>query len=151
MKTAASYGLWEYVFIEGDSSSESISAQISGDLFNMPAGPVGFSLYLDDNKTEYSIDPSQAYLDDRVWGNTTTRGGGDRTRTSYSLELALPITANFNLYLAGRYDDYDEESYTNWWKNVLTKSLFSWKPTDNLLVRGGWGESFCCTKLTLHL
>ena len=145
-ETAASYGLWEYVFIEGDSSSESISAQISGDLFNMPAGPVGFSLYLDDNKTEYSIDPSQAYLDDRVWGNTTTRGGGDRTRTSYSLELALPITANFNLYLAGRYDDYDEESTQIGGKRT-DQVTFSWKPTDNLLVRGGWGESFAAPSL----
>jgi outer membrane receptor protein involved in Fe transport len=143
---AASYGLWEYAFIEGDSSSESLSFSMTGDLFTMPAGPVGFSLYLEDNETDYEIDPSQAYDDDRVWGRSTTEGGGERTRTSYSVEFALPLTANLNLYLAGRYDDYDEKSTQIGGKRT-DQVTFSWKPTDNLLVRGGWGESFAAPSL----
>jgi hypothetical protein len=143
---AASYGLWEYAFIEGDSSSESLSFSMTGDLFTMPAGPVGFSLFLDDNQTDYVIDPSQAYDDDRVWGRSTTEGGGERTRTSYSVEFALPLTANLNLYLAGRYDDYDEKSTQIGGKRT-DQVTFSWKPTDNLLVRGGWGESFAAPSL----
>ena len=80
MKWLQSYNLWEYAFIEGDSSSESINFhQLTGDLFTMPAGPVGFSLFLEDNQTDYEIDPSQAYDDDRVWGRSTTEGGGERT------------------------------------------------------------------------
>ena len=143
---AASYGLWDYAIIEGDSSSESLSFSITGDLFTMPAGPVGFSLYLEDNQTDYEIDPSQAYDDDRVWGRSTTEGGGERTRTSYSVEFALPLTANLNLYLAGRYDDYDEKSTQIGGKRT-DQVTFSWKPTDNLLVRGGWGESFAAPSL----
>jgi hypothetical protein len=143
---AASYGLWEYAFIEGESSSESISASISGELFNMPAGPVGFSLFLEDNQTDYMIDPSQAYDDDRVWGRSTTEGGGERTRTSYSVEFALPLTADLNLYVAERYDDYDEKSTQIGGKRT-SQITFSWKATDNLLVRGGWGESFAAPSL----
>ena len=143
---AESYGLWEYAFIEGESSSEAISASISGDLFNMPAGPVGFSLFLEDNKTDYIIDPSQAYDDDRVWGRSTTEGGGERTRTSYAVEFALPLTADLNLYLAERYDDYDEKSTQIGGKRT-SQVTFSWKAAENLLVRGGWSESFAAPSL----
>ena len=143
---AASYGLWEYAFIEGESSSESISAQISGDLFNMPAGPVGFSLFVDENKTDYEIDPSQQFDDDRVWGRSTTEGGGERTRSSYAIEMSIPLLANLNLYLASRYDDYDEKSTQIGGKNTDQVS-FTWKPTENLLVRGSWGESFAAPSL----
>ena len=143
---AASYGLWEYAFIEGESSSEAISFQVNGDLFTLPAGPVGFALYLEDNSTDYIIDPSQAFDDGRVWGRSTTEGGGERTRTSYSVEFALPISANANLYLAERYDDYDEKSTQIGGKRT-SQITFSWKPTDNLLVRGGWGESFAAPSL----
>ena len=75
-----------------------------------------------------------------------TEGGGERTRTSYSVDFALPLTANLNLYLAGRYDDYDEKSTQIGGKRT-DQVTFSWKPTDNLLVRGGWGESFAAPSL----
>jgi outer membrane receptor protein involved in Fe transport len=112
----------------------------------MPAGPVGFSLFLEDNQTDYMIDPSQAYDDERVWGRSTTEGGGERTRTSYSVEFALPLTADLNLYVAERYDDYDEKSTQIGGKRT-SQITFSWKATDNLLVRGGWGESFAAPSL----
>ena len=72
------------------------------------------------------IDPSQAYDDDRVWGRSTTEGGGERTRTSYSVEFALPLTADLNLYVAERYDDYDEKSTQIGGKRT-SQITFSWK------------------------
>ena len=56
---ADSYGLWKMAYINGDSSSESIQFNVSGDLFTLPAGPVGFALHLDDTTTDYQIRPDQ--------------------------------------------------------------------------------------------
>ena len=65
-ETAQSYNLWEYAYIEGDSSSETVNFNVAGDLFTMPAGPVQFALHLDDTTTEYEIDPGPQYDADNV-------------------------------------------------------------------------------------
>ena len=145
-ETAASYGLWRYNYIEGDSSSETLQFTMSGDLFNMPAGPVGFALHIEDTTTEYEIDPGPEFDADNVWGNSTTEGGGERTRSSYAVEFAVPLSAKLNLFLASRRDDYDEKSTQIGGKDT-DQVTFTWKPTDNLLIRGGWGESFAAPSL----
>jgi iron complex outermembrane receptor protein len=143
---ARSYGLWQYAYIEGESSSETIQFTTSGDIYTLPAGPVGFAFHYEDTSTDYLIDPGPQYDADNVWGNSTTEGGGERTRTSYALEFSIPVTATFNVYLATRNDDYDEIS-TQIGDRRTDQVTFSWKPTDNLLIRGGWGESFAAPSL----
>ena len=112
----------------------------------MPAGPVGFALHLEDTTTDYNIDPGPQYDAGNVWGNSTTKGGGERTRTSYAVETAIPVTANFDLYLARRSDSYDEKS-TQIGDRTTDQITFTWKPIDRLLIRGGWGESFAAPSL----
>ncbi|MDA9920927.1 TonB-dependent receptor [Gammaproteobacteria bacterium] len=145
-ETAASYGLWQRTYIEGESSSETLQFTTSGELFTLPAGPVGFALHLEDTTTDYNIDPGPQYDAGNVWGNSTTKGGGERTRTSYAIETAIPVTANFDLYLARRSDSYDEKS-TQIGDRTTDQITFTWKPIDRLLIRGGWGESFAAPSL----
>ena len=145
-ETAASYGLWQDTYIEGDSSSETVQFTTSGDLFTLPAGAVGFALHIEDTNTQYEIDPGPQYDADNVWGNSTTNGGGERTRTSYSIETSIPVTSNLDLYLARRNDSYDEVS-TQIGDRTTDQVTFTWKPFDRLLVRGGWGESFAAPSL----
>ena len=145
-ETAASFGLWQRIYIEGESSSETLQFTTSGELFTLPAGPVGFALHLEDTTTDYNIDPGPQYDAGNVWGNSTTKGGGERTRTSYAVEAAIPVTANFDLYLARRSDSYDEKS-TQIGDRTTDQITFTWKPIDRLLIRGGWGESFAAPSL----
>ena len=143
---AESYGLWDYVYINGDSSSESLQFNLSGELFTLPAGPVGFALHIDDTKTDYEINPDQAFLDGEIWGRSTTRGGGERTRQSMAVEFSVPVSADLNLYGARRYDDYDEIS-TQIGSRITDQLSFTWKPGENIMIRGGWGESFAAPSL----
>jgi outer membrane cobalamin receptor len=145
-ETAASYGLWQRTYIEGESSSETLQFTTSGELFTLPAGPVGFALHLEDTTTDYNIDPGPQYDAGNVWGNSTTKGGGERTRTSYAVEAIVPVAANFDLYLARRSDSYDEKS-TQIGDRTTDQISFTWKPIDRLLIRGGWGESFAAPSL----
>jgi len=143
---AESYGLWQRVYIEGESSSESIQFTTSGDLYTLPAGPIGFAFHYDDTKTDYMIDPGPQYDAGNVWGNSTTQGGGERTRTSYALEFAIPVTASFNINLARRSDSYDEKS-TQIGDRTTDQFTFTWKVNDSFMIRGGWGESFAAPSL----
>ena len=145
-ETAQSYNLWEYAYIEGDSSSETVNFNVAGDLFTMPAGPVQFALHLDDTTTEYEIDPGPQYDAGNVWGRSTTEGGGDRNRQSAAIEIAIPLHSTLDLYLARRYDNYDEVS-TQIGNRDTDQVSFTWKPTDNLMIRGSWGESFAAPSL----
>jgi iron complex outermembrane receptor protein len=145
-ETAESYGLWQRIYIEGESSSETLQFTTSGELFTLPAGPVGFAFHAEDTSTDYMIDPGPQYDAGNVWGNSTTEGGGERTRTSFAVETNIPLTSNLDLYLASRQDSYDEKS-TQIGDRRTDQVTFTWKPIDRLLIRGGWGESFAAPSL----
>ena len=53
---AVEYGLWQYAYIEGESTSETVALTLTGDLFTLPAGPVGFAFNYEDTTTDYIID-----------------------------------------------------------------------------------------------
>ena len=54
--------------------------------------------------------------------------------------------STLDLYLARRYDNYDEVS-TQIGNRDTDQVSFTWRPTDNLMVRGSWGESFAAPSL----
>jgi len=67
-------------------------------------------------------------------------GGDDfaakQAATAAFAEVALPISDNFELNLAARYEEIESES------TVDPKISFLYTPTDNWSVRGSWGTSF---------
>ena len=69
--------------------SQNYSFNMTGDLFTMPAGPVGFSLYLEDNETDYEIDPSQHMMMIEYGVVQLQKVVVKEIRTSYSVEFAF--------------------------------------------------------------
>jgi len=61
---------------------------------------------------------------------------GRQTVDSLYAEVALPITDTFNLQVAARYEDYDV------FDNISPKIAGLWAPTDNLILRASWSQSF---------
>jgi iron complex outermembrane receptor protein len=118
-------------------------ANISGELFDLPGGPLGFSFGLE-HREESGYDSPDALINS---GNTT---GNARTATegSYSLdeaylEFAVPVLADvpfaklLDFSLATRYSDY-----SNFGDTLNSKFGFRWKPIDDLMIRGNWTEGF---------
>jgi iron complex outermembrane receptor protein len=60
--------------------------------------------------------------------------------------MIVPLHSTLDLYLARRYDNYDEVS-TQIGNRDTDQVSFTWRPTDNLMVRGSWGESFAAPSL----
>ena len=117
----------------------------SGDLFELPAGPLSMAGVLEAASQKYDISPDPrartGYTGtDAPMGRVATGGGGERDRYAVGLEFAVPILSTLKASLAGRYDKYDDISDVN---GAATWSAgLEWRPISSLLLRANHGTSF---------
>ena len=117
----------------------------SGDLFELPAGPLSMAAVLEASSQKYDITPDAraqtGYTGpDAPMGRVSTGGGGERDRYAVGLELAVPIFSTLKASLAGRYDKYDDVSDVD---GASTWSAgLEWRPFSNLLLRANHSTSF---------
>jgi outer membrane receptor protein involved in Fe transport len=128
-----------------ESSVSQANFTVSGDLFELPAGPVGMAAVLEAAEQEYSIIPdvrtTPGYTGtEEIFNLTSTGGGGDRTRYAVGVEFSIPIIETLRANVAGRYDKYEDASEidgASTWQVGL-----EWRPIDSLLIRGSHSTSF---------
>lgn len=124
----------------GVSSSSLIDFNISGDLFDMGNGSAQFALALDHQREWYSDDRDAITESFDLVGSGGVSGGGGRSLTGVGLELMFPLADSLELNIAGRYDSYDDDSEVG--SAFSPRVALAWRPTDDLLLRASWGESF---------
>ena len=123
--------------------SESFTANLSGELFELPGGMMGFATGIESRK-ESGFDRPDAF----VAAGYTSGNGRQPTSGAYDLdeiygELLIPLLSDvpgaqlLEFSLASRYSDY-----SNFGDTINSKFGFKWKPIDDLLVRGNWSEGF---------
>ena len=123
--------------------SESFTANLSGELFELPGGMMGFAAGVESRK-ESGFDRPDAF----VAAGYSSGNGRQPTAGAYDLdevyaELLVPVLADvpfaqlLEFSVASRYSDY-----SNFGDTVNSKFGFKWKPIDDLLVRGNWAEGF---------
>jgi outer membrane receptor protein involved in Fe transport len=128
----------------GDTSVEQATFVVTGDIFEMPAGPVGFAAVAEYASQDYRITPDQRFQDtgnNGWWGSGATPVPlGERDRIALGVEFSLPLTETLRGTLAGRYDDYDDITGVD---DAITYNLgLEWRPLDNLLFRATNATSF---------
>ena len=118
-------------------------ANIGGDLFDLPGGPLGFSVGLE-HRTEDGYDSPDALINSgNTTGNARTATNGGYDVDEAYLELAIPVLADLpvakllDFSLATRYSDY-----SNFGDTLNSKFGFRWKPIEDLMLRGNWSEGF---------
>ena len=130
------------------SKNYGIEGKASSDIYNLPAGPLGFAVGFLARKETLSQDPNPAL----AAGDVTGYGGNflpvdtDRTNNAVFVEFSIPIVKNLEGNAAVRYDHYsDFGSTTN------PKLSLRWTPVQQLLFRTSWGTGFIAPSLTqLH-
>ena len=135
------------VINKGTTSSSNLNFTMSGDLFELPAGPVGFagSLEAGRQKTDLFSDPRTNQLrplDDQTIYNLTSSGEthGARDRYAGAIEFRVPIFSMLDLMAAGRYDKYDDITAVD---DAITYNLgLEFRPLDSLLLRASYATSF---------
>jgi len=130
-----------------DTSSETINFTLSGELFTLPNGPVGFAAVLEsgsqsvDLRSDPRLDPFRP-LDAQTVFNLRSSGRtvGTRDRTAAGVEMRVPVLSTVTATLAGRWDKYDDISAVD---DAITYQVgLEWRPVEDLLVRGNMSTSF---------
>jgi len=146
------------VTYDNDSDDLLASLTVSGDLFDMPAGPLSYAAVLEyeDTSIDYEPDdllkqrppttdvngnPIEGLTGSGWFGMTGYHGDGGRQRYSIGVELRVPVLGMLTVTGAARYDHYDSGS-TSFGGNVTPSASFEFRPLKNLLIRGGYTESF---------
>lgn len=123
-----------------DSSNDLISLTASGDLWQLPAGPLAVAGVLEWATQEYEIELDPRLINGDFWGFTGTGGGGKRDRYAAGVEFRAPLLESLTASVAGRYDKYDDITQVD---DAITYNLgLEWRPIDSLLIRGSYGTSF---------
>ncbi len=122
----------------------SFEAYVTGDLFQLPAGPVSAvfgGLYQKDKLEDV---PSQLIQDAEAWGDSTAGiTEGEDTTTALYTELAIPILSDMPMFeelslnLSGRYNDVESYGEQSTYKVGL-----NWQVTPTFRVRAAQGTSF---------
>jgi iron complex outermembrane receptor protein len=135
------------VINKGETASSTANFNISGDLFELPAGPIGFAGLLEWNRqsTDLVSDPRTNQLrprDDQTIYNLTSSGEthGERDRYAAGVEFRVPIFSMLTAQLAARYDKYDDITAVD---DAITYNVgLEFRPIDSLLFRGSYATSF---------
>ncbi len=142
------------VYRKGESTLTMWDAKISNaELFNMPAGPVGFLAGLEWREETYKddrdprLDGTITFTDfegetypltsDVVGSSPTPDGAGGRKTNSAFVELQLPLHETLDVQLAYRFEDFDDIGSTG-----VGKIAFGLRPLESLLFRGSWSQAF---------
>lgn len=121
-----------------DQQMDAFSATLSGDLFALPGGTAGFAAGVEHREYQGSMIPDAQ----RISGQVFDQSANSVVRGSYHvdevfLEASLPLTRQWELSAAARYSDYSLSGSV-----VTAHAGFSWRPSDQFLLRGGWGQGF---------
>jgi iron complex outermembrane receptor protein len=145
--SASSTAALNYVMSTGQatygSTINSATADITGELFNLPAGAVGMAAGLEHRSINGYDRPGQfeqsGYSTDLA-GNATY--GKYTVREAY-LEFNIPLLKNMpfveslGVDVASRYSDY-----SNFGSTHNSKASLMWKPIRDLLARGTYAQGF---------
>jgi len=122
-------------------------ANITGGLFNLPGGELGWAAGYQQWKQEFVYSPDSAKFSDNVSGNTGQGTDGTLTNDSFYVEVLAPVWDNGtqNLILKGglRYDDWDAfGGDTTWQFGIELQAL------ESLKFRGTAGTVFRAPTIT---
>lgn len=116
---------------------------ISGEIFDLPAGPLAFAAGYEYRKESGFDLPDALTATGASSGNIRQPTAGGFAIDEFFAEFNVPVLADapgaklLEVSLATRYSDYSTFGNT-----TNSKIGLKWKPIDDLLVRGNWSEGF---------
>lgn len=131
----------DYVtFTQKDESQQEMTtfaANISGEAFDLPAGPVGVAFGVEYREEEGFFIPDSVVSSGETAGVPSSPTEGKFDVLDLYGEFIVPITASFDVSAAARWSDYDITGST-----TVIKLGANWRPTDTLTFRGNFSEGY---------
>lgn len=127
----------------GGNEQKSINGHIAGDLFELPAGPVGFAVGFDAREETGWRTPDSLVTAGLALGNQADAISGTLkskevyTETHIPLLADMPMIQSLDLDLALRYSDYNQFSGKETYKVGI-----NWVISDAIKIRGTYATAF---------
>ena len=116
---------------------------ITGDIFELPAGPFAGAFGFERRKEKYDFIPDSSKVTDATTGNTGEGTSGSYDIDSFFTELNIPLLSGFTgaemleLGIGARYDDFSiYDSSTTW------QASLRWQPIRSVLLRATTGTVY---------
>lgn len=122
---------------QGVSHLTAFDAKFTGDLFDTENGAVAMATGIEYREEDAKDVPDDQFQRGLIFGTESVSAAASRDHWSLFAEFSVPLPANIELQLAGRYDDYSDFGTT-----TNPKVALRWAPTDALAVRASWGTGF---------
>lgn len=114
-----------------------VSANLSGDIADLPAGPLGFAFGVEYREQEGFYQPDAVTVAGESNGVPSQPTAGEFDVTEAFAEFNVPIIERVELQLAARYSDY-----STFGSETTGKAGLRWQPSDELTVRGTYSQGF---------
>ncbi len=133
-------------FTQQDTSQQELtdfSANLTGDIIDLPAGPLAFAVGLERRRNEGYFQPDAIVAAGLSSDIPAQPASGKITVKEAYGELRIPLLADMPFFqrldasVAARVFDYSTSGSGETYKAGL-----SWRPVDELLFRGSYGEGF---------
>jgi len=145
--SASNQQVLNYVMSTGQatygSTVNSATADITGELFNLPAGTVGMAAGLENRDVRGYDRPGQfeqsGFSTDLAGNPTVGKYSVKEAYVEFNIPLlkGVPLAELLSLNVASRYSDY-----SNFGNTTNSKVSLMWKPSKDLLARATWAEGF---------
>jgi iron complex outermembrane receptor protein len=139
--------LQEYLFqretATGETETTVFSANVTGGIFELPAGELAFAAGLERRKEQGEFVPDALAVtgESTNLSSRSTQGGYDLDEAYLEFRIPvladLPFAERLDISLASRYSDFDTFGST-----TNNKFGLEYRPISDLLVRGTWAEGF---------
>lgn len=126
----------------GSSSLITFDASATGDLFDFNGRAIKAAFGIEWRREDLNDTPSGDAVatftnPEPILGFSSTSANGERDIAAIYAEFYVPLAENFEVQLAGRYDEY--EGFEG---DFNPKIAFKYEPFEALLFRGNWSTSF---------
>ena len=133
-------------FVQHDSSEQELrdfSANVTGDLFELPAGPLQIALGLEHRQTKGSFQPDAIVAAGLSSDIPAQPAAGsidvDEAYVEFNIPVLkdMPFAKELSFSVAGRTFDYSTSG-----SDSTVKAGAVYRPTDEVLLRASWGQGF---------
>ncbi len=143
-----------------DNTMKDYFADLSGDIFDLPAGPLAYAVGAEYRQLSYYNQPDSLVASGGSSDNFQEPTRGAMDIKEYYAELNVPILAdvflakNLELNVAARRSDYNVNGFvginqnSNSYGDTSKKYGIKWQITDEVMLRGTYSESFRAPSLT---